>query len=172
MWRRLPLPKTIVVLGLLAAAAAKAGDVPVPPPAPRPPNLSATALPAVPDLEFGSDGKPAQPVASPAARDLRGGVPTKPRVTATPDPGGPVPIQPGKLDTAPTRVPGQLQKTQNIAPHANGTPDIGVEVDKRTSVGVFGDMSRIEREDIRTSTVKQGRDVGAGVTLQYKFGTP
>lgn len=65
-----------------------------------------------------------------------------------------------------------MQKTQNVAPHATGSPDLNVDVNGRTSVGVFGEMNRIEREDVRTSTVKQGRDVGAGVTLQYKFGSP
>ena len=50
------------------------------------------------------------------------------------------------------------------------TPDIEVEVSKRARIGVFGEANRIEPTDIRNSTTRSTRDLGAGVTLQYRFG--
>jgi len=78
-------------------------------------------------------------------------------------------VRPGKLAPAPAPLPGPLQKSRTVAPRT-GSPDLQVNVDDRTSIGVFGEAGQIQREDIRTNTVRQTRDVGAGVTLQYKFG--
>jgi hypothetical protein len=53
---------------------------------------------------------------------------------------------------------------------AHRTPDLEIEVSKRTTLGVFGEANTIEPTDIRNSTVRATRDLGAGVTLQYRFG--
>ena len=76
--------------------------------------------------------------------------------------------RPGAFASAPTKLPSPLHKDRVIAPHAK-PPDLELDLSKRSSVGVFGAVGRLSREDIRTSTLKEGRDVGAGVTWQYKF---
>ena len=55
-----------------------------------------------------------------------------------------------------------------INPHT--TPDLEVEVSKRARLGVFGEANKIEPTDIRNATTRSTRDLGAGVTLQYRFG--
>jgi hypothetical protein len=50
------------------------------------------------------------------------------------------------------------------------TPDLELSVSKRATLGVFGEANTIEPTDIRNSTVRTTRDLGAGVTLQYRFG--
>jgi hypothetical protein len=50
------------------------------------------------------------------------------------------------------------------------TPDLEVEVSKRARLGVFGEANKIEPTDIRNATTRSTRDLGAGVTLQYRFG--
>jgi hypothetical protein len=53
---------------------------------------------------------------------------------------------------------------------AHRTPDLELEVSKRATLGLFGEANTIEATDIRNSTVRNTRELGAGVTLQYRFG--
>ena len=75
---------------------------------------------------------------------------------------------PGAFRPEPAAIPSPFAKTQ-IIDH-RGNPDLEVGVSDRTTLGVFSDAGTIERTDIRNSTVRPTRDLGAGVTLQYKFG--
>lgn len=147
----------------------RAGPSPAAVPLSRPGvDLSPSALPPVPDPGLGTaEPRPVRP----AARDLR---PIDHR-TATKKPArsddtddDDLPARPGAFTPAPTKVPSTLHKQRVIAPHT-ASPDLEMDLSKRSSVGVFGEVGRINREDIRTSTVKEGRDLGAGVTWQYKF---
>lgn len=147
----------------------RAGPRPAAVPLSRPGvDLSPSALPPVPDPGLGTaEPRPVRP----AARDLS---PIDHR-TATKKPVAPdvngdddLPARPGAFAPAPTKVPSTLHKQRVIAPHT-ASPDLEMDLSKRSSVGVFGEVGRINREDIRTSTVKEGRDLGAGVTWQYKF---
>ncbi len=130
-------------------------------------DLSPSALPPVPDPILGAEPRAAAPV----ARDLRTGHPragaNKPARSDDTDDDD-LPARPGTFTPAPTKMPSPLHKQRVIAPHT-ASPDIEMDLSKRSSVGVFGEVGRINREDIRTSTVKEGRDLGAGVTWQYKF---
>ena len=89
----------------------------------------------------------------------------------------------GRLWVAPSndpKRPGELKALDPVntaAPFAHSglldahrTPDLELEVSKRATLGVFGDAKKIEGTDIRNSTVRSTRDLGAGVTLQYRFG--
>lgn len=129
-------------------------------------DLSPSALPPVPDPILGAEPRPAAPV----TRDLRKAEPhTGAKKPAPPDDkDDELATRPGAFAPTPTKLPSTLHKDRVVAPHT-AAPDIGVDLSKRSSVGVFGEVGRINREDIRTSTVKEGRDVGAGVTWQYKF---
>ena len=73
---------------------------------------------------------------------------------------------PGYLQPS-TSLPGYFLKDKTVAPHVS--PDVEVGLNERTSVGMYGELTRINREDVRNNTVREGRDVGAGFTLQYKF---
>lgn len=130
-------------------------------------DLSPAALPPVPDPGLGTAAP--RPV-RPAARDLRPidhRTATK-KTAPTDDRDDDLPARPGAFTPAPTKLPSPLHKQRVIAPHTS-SPDLEMDLSKRSSVGVFGEVGRISREDIRTSTVKEGRDLGAGVTWQYKF---
>lgn len=76
--------------------------------------------------------------------------------------------RPGAFRPERAAVPSPFAKTQIIDQRNN--PDLEVGVADRTTLGVFSDAGTIERTDIRNSTVRPTRDLGAGVTLQYKFG--
>lgn len=78
------------------------------------------------------------------------------------------PPAPGSFARGAVKVPSPFLKSQVVAPH---TPDVSVDLNKTTSVGVFGEMSHTSRTDVEANLSKPEREVGAGVTLQYKFGT-
>jgi hypothetical protein len=63
------------------------------------------------------------------------------------------------------KVPSRFFREKTVAPHTN--PDFDVKVNDRTTIGVFGDLSPAAKVDPRNIDVR--KDVGAGVTLQYKF---
>lgn len=72
------------------------------------------------------------------------------------------------LDTAlqqPFQVPGRLLRSKVVAPHTN--PDFDLKVNERTTLGMFGDVSPAAKVDPRNINLR--KDVGAGLTLQYKF---
>lgn len=134
--------------------------------APGTANLTPSALPPVPDPDLDKTDAPPAP---PPARDLRTRDPrVGTRKPAAPESEDDVPARPGAFTPAPTKLPSTLHKQRVVAPHTS-SPDLELDLSKRSSVGVFGEVGRINREDIRTSTVKEGRDLGAGVTWQYKF---
>jgi hypothetical protein len=78
------------------------------------------------------------------------------------------PPAPGSFGRSAVKVPSPFLKSQTVAPH---TPDFSVDLNKTTSVGLFGEMSRTSRTDVEANLSKPEREVGAGFTLQYKFGT-
>lgn len=79
------------------------------------------------------------------------------------------PDRPGSFGNQPVRVPGPFLKGKTVAPHSK-RPDLELSNDGRTTVGVFGNAELMDRTDLRNSTSKSVRDVGAGLTLQYRFG--
>ena len=79
------------------------------------------------------------------------------------------PPRPGALSARdPAELGSPFAKSGFLDGHR--TPDLEVEVSKRATIGVFGEANTIEPTDIRSSTVRSTRDLGAGVTLQYRFG--
>lgn len=76
--------------------------------------------------------------------------------------------RPGTFGHRPVRIPGPFSGRKALA--APSAPDLQMGVADKTTLGVFGDANRIERTDVRNSTTKPVTDVGAGVTLQYRFG--
>lgn len=77
--------------------------------------------------------------------------------------------RPGSFGNQPVRVPGPFLKGKTVAPHSK-RPDLELSNDGRTTVGVFGSADLMDKTDLRNSTSKSVRDVGAGLTLQYRFG--
>ena len=75
---------------------------------------------------------------------------------------------PGTFRPEAAATPSPFARTQMLDQRTK--PDLEVGVSERTTVGVFSEAGTIERTDIRNSTVRETRDLGAGVTLQYKFG--
>lgn len=76
--------------------------------------------------------------------------------------------RPGSFGREPVRVPGQFLRKKVVAPHS--TPDLEIGKAGPTTLGVFGTVGKIEPTDARNSTSRTMQDVGAGLTLQYKFG--
>ena len=76
--------------------------------------------------------------------------------------------RPGTFGRQPVKLPGAFLHKNVVAPHS--APDLKLGSDGKTTLGVFGDANRIDRTDARNSTTKPITDVGAGLTLQYKFG--
>ncbi|NNM71238.1 hypothetical protein [Enterovirga aerilata] len=76
--------------------------------------------------------------------------------------------RPGALAPTGTDVASPFAKPGLLGSHA--TPDLELEVSKRATIGVFGEAGKIEPTDIRNATTRTTRDLGAGVTLQYRFG--
>lgn len=124
----------------------------------------------------------------PLGRDPRGSRPLTPATsTVARLPGevagggeaGEGPPIPGMLGRSPTQIPGVGRvlpgqegpplKSGVVAPHVK--PDFAVPVGKDTSVGLFSEVGRLELEG-RNGPVPsvKARDVGAGLTLQYRFG--
>ena len=82
---------------------------------------------------------------------------------------GEQPARPGALASRdPAEVASPFGRSGLLDMHR--TPDLELPVSKRATLGVFGEANRIEPTDIRNSTVRTTRDLGAGVTLQYRFG--
>jgi hypothetical protein len=77
---------------------------------------------------------------------------------------------PGGFTRGSVKIPSRFLKAQTIAPHTS-SPDVSIDLDKRTTLGLFGEMSRTSRTDVEANLSKPDREVGAGFTLQYKFGT-
>jgi hypothetical protein len=111
----------------------------------------------------------ATPAARPSVRPVSPALVGDRRVFDEPSDDGEPIRRPGSLGKEPVAVPGEFLKSRTVAPRT-GQPDFGVDLSERTSVGVFGDVRQIAPEDIRTHGVKPTRDLGAGVTIQYKFG--
>jgi hypothetical protein len=82
------------------------------------------------------------------------------------------PEQPARPGTLPARDPAEATSPfgRSGLLEIGRTPDLELPVSKRATIGVFGEANRIEPTDIRNSTVRTTRDLGAGVTLQYRFG--
>jgi hypothetical protein len=80
------------------------------------------------------------------------------------------PSRPGTLSPGLTRIPSRFLRTNTVAPHS-ASPDVSYKVNDKTTIGLFGDMTHTSRTDTRASLAKPERDVGAGVTFQYKFGS-
>ena len=79
-----------------------------------------------------------------------------------------VSVRPGVHSRDSVEAASPFAKQGLINPYT--TPDLEVEVSKRARIGVFGEANKIEPTDIRNSTTRSTRDLGAGVTLQYRFG--
>jgi hypothetical protein len=79
------------------------------------------------------------------------------------------PKRPGQLPPRdPVNVAAPFARSGLLDAHR--TPDVELEVSKRATIGLFGDAKKIEGTDIRNSTIRPTRDLGAGVTLQYRLG--
>ena len=76
-------------------------------------------------------------------------------------------VMPGRFGTDATEIPGQFLKGRTVEPKK---PDVSVPVGKRTTIGVFQESGRIDPHV--TAPWKQNRDLGAGFTLQHRFGGP
>ena len=79
------------------------------------------------------------------------------------------PARPGALTARdPVEVTAPFARSGLLEGHR--APDLELEVSRRATLGLFGEANKIEPTDIRNSTVRSTRDLGAGVTLQYRFG--
>ena len=81
-----------------------------------------------------------------------------------------IPARPGTFKPGPTVIPApptQSQKSRIVAPH---TPDVEVQISKRASVGLFGEVGRVEVDRSGVLPSVKTHDVGAGLSLQYRFG--
>lgn len=81
-----------------------------------------------------------------------------------------IPARPGTFKQAPTQIPApptQSQKSRIVAPR---TPDVEVQISKRTSVGLFGEVGRVEVDRSGLLPSVKTHDLGAGLSLQYRFG--
>ncbi len=76
--------------------------------------------------------------------------------------------RPGSVFAEPPTVTNPFLKKQVVAPQ---TPDLEVDLDKRTSIGVFSEVGKpATKIDPRDSAGRATRELGAGITLQYRFG--
>ena len=104
-------------------------------------------------------------------REILPGLPTNPGVARAidPDKDDGLPALPGTFKRIQTQIPGALQKGKVVAPHL--TPDVALPISPRTTVGVFGEVGRVE-VDTRNGLIPSVKthDLGAGVSLQYRFG--
>ena len=82
------------------------------------------------------------------------------------DPDGAKP-RPGRFGQEPTEIPGQFIKGRTVAPKK---PDIAVPLGRRTTIGVFQESSRPEPHV--TAPGRGPRELGAGITLEHRFGGP
>ena len=80
---------------------------------------------------------------------------------------GEPPPRPGSFAFEPTRVPSHFFKEKLVAPRVD--PPVEIGVGRRTSVGLFGDVGPVDPKGTAPVRVLN-RDVGAGVTFQYRFG--
>lgn len=81
-----------------------------------------------------------------------------------------LPARPGSFKPTQTRIPGLLPEASRVvAPHL--ARDLEVAVGRRTPVGVYGEVGKIE-VDNRPGLVPgvKAAGLGAGVSLEYKFG--
>jgi hypothetical protein len=79
-------------------------------------------------------------------------------------------LHPGTFNQSSTKVPSAFLKTKTIAPHT-GAPDVSYDVNDKTTIGLFGDLKNTSRTDTRAAISKPDRELGAGFTFQYKFGS-
>jgi hypothetical protein len=80
-----------------------------------------------------------------------------------------LPAPPGGFSRSALKIPSRFLKTQSVAPHAS--PDVSFDLDKTTRIGLFGDINKNGRNDKEAALAKPEREKGAGLTLQYKFGS-
>jgi hypothetical protein len=80
-----------------------------------------------------------------------------------------VPAPPGGFSRSAVKIPSRFLKTQSVTAHTS--PDVSFEVDKTTRIGIFGDINKNGRNDKEAALAKPEREKGAGLTLQYKFGS-
>lgn len=87
----------------------------------------------------------------------------------------PVAPRPGMFEAAPVRIPEihfpeslEAPRRRGMAPHAK--PDLEIAVGRRTSLGMFGEVGKVEIETRGLLPSVRPRDVNAGVTLQHRFG--
>lgn len=77
-------------------------------------------------------------------------------------------VRPGSIAAEPPTVTNPFLKSKVIAPQ---TPDIEIGSSGRTTLGVFSDVGKpATKIDPRDGAGRATRDLGAGVTLQYRFG--
>jgi hypothetical protein len=79
------------------------------------------------------------------------------------------PAPPGGFSRSAVKIPSRFMKTQSVAAHAS--PDVSFDLDKATRLGLFGDINKTSRNDKEAALAKPEREKGAGLTLQYKFGS-
>jgi hypothetical protein len=78
--------------------------------------------------------------------------------------------RPGSFSTSSTKIPSAFLKNRTVAPHTN-SPDVSYDVNDKTTIGLFGDLNHTSRGDARSALSKPDRELGAGFTFQYKFGS-
>lgn len=104
-----------------------------------------------------------------------------------------IPVRPGTLANTPVRIPTYDWRVQAKPVASHLAPDVSIDVDGRTSIGLFSDGTKVDmktgsglgsvlglrRDAIGGPTDRVGsgvlpsiraRDLSAGVTLQYRFG--
>jgi hypothetical protein len=78
--------------------------------------------------------------------------------------------RPGSFNPGSTKIPSAFLNSKTVAPHT-GSPDVSYDVNDKTTIGLFGDMKNTSRTDTRAAMSKPDREIGAGFTFQYKFGS-
>jgi hypothetical protein len=78
--------------------------------------------------------------------------------------------RPGSFNPGSTKIPSAFMNNKTVAPHT-GSPDVSYDVNDKTTIGLFGDMKNTSRTDTRAALSKPDREIGAGFTFQYKFGS-
>lgn len=106
-----------------------------------------------------------------------------------------IPVRPGTLANTPVRIPTYDWRLQAKPVASHLAPDVSIDVDGRTSIGLFSDGTKVDmktgtglgsvlglRRDAIGATAQdtrvgngvlpsiRARDLSAGVTLQYRFG--
>ena len=79
------------------------------------------------------------------------------------------PVEPGTLRQGPMRVPSAYFKNQLVAPRV--TPDVKLLEAGGATVGMFGEVGKVDIDRTGALPNVKAHDLGGGLTLQYKFGS-